>query len=125
MLSDGRVYAAVPAQDLDRARRFYSEKLSLEPAEEGGGGLYYDASGGTRFLLFPTGGAPSGTHTQVAFEVADLDQEVKELRSRGVEFAEYDFPGLKTENGIAATPDGRAAWFMDSEGNVLGVFERA
>lgn len=33
-------------------------------------------------------------------------------------FEEYDFPGLKTQDGIADIGDYRAAWFRDSEGNV-------
>jgi hypothetical protein len=37
-------------------------------------------------------------------------------------FEDYDYPGLKTENGIANLNDvERAAWFKDSEGNILAV----
>ena len=46
---------------------------------------------------------------------------MNDLRQRGVVFEEYDFPGLKTENGIAALDGERAAWFVDSEGNILAV----
>jgi hypothetical protein len=52
----------------------------------------------------------------------DLDGEMADLRSRGVVFEEYDFPGLKTENGVATMPDGeRGAWFLDTEGNILSL----
>jgi len=123
MLGDARFHATLPAQDLGRARTFYSEQLGLEPSEETEGGLWYDGAGGTRFLLFPTSGSPSGTHTQLGFNVSDIEATVGELQSRGVEFKEYDYPTLKTVNGIATTPAGRAAWFEDSEGNLLGVVE--
>jgi hypothetical protein len=44
------------------------------------------------------------------------------MRDRGVVFEEYDTPEIHTENGIANTPDGgEAAWFRDSEGNLIGV----
>ena len=123
MLGDARIHATLPAQDLERARTFYAERLGLEPAGEAAGGLWYEGAGGTRFLLFPTSGASSGTHTQLGFNVSDIEATVAELKSRGVEFKEYDYPTLKTVDGIATTPAGRAAWFEDSEGNLLGVVQ--
>ena len=60
-------------------------------------------------------------HQLAAWVVEDLATEVAELRARGVEFEEYDEPGLRTVDGIAVTPVGKAAWFKDSEGNVLTI----
>ena len=119
--------ARLPAQDLDRARAFYSEKLGLEPVDERPGGILYRI-GGCEFALFASTGAPSGAHTQMGFEVEDIDATVAELRARGVVFEEYDF----TVDGIADIEGNypsknsygeRAAWFRDSEGNMLGVGE--
>ena len=84
-LAAGNVGTRLPAQDLDRARRWYSEKLGLEPTEERPGGLRYQI-GDTYFALFTSAGAPSGEHTQMGWEVDDLDDVVEDLRSRGVEF---------------------------------------
>jgi catechol 2,3-dioxygenase-like lactoylglutathione lyase family enzyme len=81
MLRDSRVATRLPAQDLDRARAFYAEKLGLEPVEERPGGLRYECGGG-RFTLFASAGAPSGEHTQMAWEVDDIDAVVAELRRR-------------------------------------------
>ena len=130
-LSGGRVATRLPAQDLDRARRFYAEKLGLEPVEERPGGLRYEGSSGW-FAVFESAGRPSGEHTQMSWEVDDLDAVVAELRRRGVTFEEYDVPGLRTVDGIA-TVEGhypskgavgeRGAWFRDSEGNLLAVGE--
>jgi catechol 2,3-dioxygenase-like lactoylglutathione lyase family enzyme len=129
MLSDAKVATRLPAQDLERARTFYSEKLGLEPVEERPGGLLYRC-GGTEFSLFESAGDPSGAHTQMGWEVDDIDAVVEGLRSRGVAFEEYDFPGLTTVNGIAEIEGNypskggkgeRAAWFRDSEGNLLGM----
>ena len=58
------------------------------------------------------------------FVTADLDAEMSDLRSRGVTFEDYDFPGLKTENGVAEYDGSRGAWFKDSEGNILGPSAR-
>ena len=78
---------------------------------------------GTRFLVFPTANPVRGGHTQMGFMVSDIEREVVELRSRGVVFEEYDLPGLKTEHGIATVDHARAAWFKDSEGNLLDIVE--
>ena len=129
MLRDGDVAARLPAQDLDRARRFYSEKLGLDPSEERPGGLRYRCRSGA-FSIFESVGAPSGSHTQMAWEVDDLDATVAELRSRGLVFQEYDLPDLTTIGGIATVAGNypssggigeRAAWFRDSEGNLLAI----
>jgi hypothetical protein len=83
------------------------------------------ASGGIQFLVFPSGGVASGSHTQIGWNVSDFEAEVRALKARGVVFEEYDYPTLKTVGGIATTPDGKAAWFKDSEGNLLGIVQRA
>lgn len=124
MLKNASAQAALPALDLNRAKAFYAEKLGLQPFEEDANNVRYQLGDGTQFNVFRTGGAPSGTHTQMAFLVEDLVAEVRDLKSRGVKFEEYDLPGLKTVDSIADAEDGsKAAWFIDSEGNVLGVVQ--
>lgn len=128
MLKHSHVATRLPARDLDRARAFYAEKLGLEPVEERPGGLLYRCGGG-RFALFASTGTASGDHTQMAWEVDDLEAVVEELRNRGVVFEEVDVPGFRTVGGIAhvegnypsAGTGERAAWFRDSEGNLLGI----
>jgi catechol 2,3-dioxygenase-like lactoylglutathione lyase family enzyme len=128
LLQNAEVATRLPAQDLERARAFYAEKLGLEPVEERPGGLLYRCRSGT-FALFESDGAPSGTHTQMAFEVDDIGSVVGELRRRAVVFEEVDVPGLRTVDGIAEVAGNypskgvgeRGAWFRDSEGNLLGI----
>jgi catechol 2,3-dioxygenase-like lactoylglutathione lyase family enzyme len=119
----------LPAQDLDRARAFYAEKLGLEPADERPGGILYRV-GDTEFALFASGGRATGDHTQMGFEVEDIEATVAELKARGVVFEEVDAPGLRTQDGIADIEGNyptkqasgeRGAWFHDSEGNLLGI----
>lgn len=123
MLKDIHSHTTLPAADLDRAKAFYQDKLELEPSGEGPGGVFFSTAGGTRFALFPTPNPDRGGHTQMGFTVDDLDAEVAHLKARGVVFEEYDFPGLKTENGIAQTGPNRGAWFKDTEGNTIGLIE--
>ncbi|MFH8656627.1 VOC family protein [Streptomyces afghaniensis] len=131
VLTGARVATRLPAQDLDRARRFYSEKLGLEPVDERPGGLLYRC-GGADFVLFRSTGASPGTFTQMALEVSDIKAAVAELKRRGVVFEEVDVPGFRTEGGIAEIEGNypskgargeRGAWFHDSEGNLLGIGE--
>ena len=125
MLQAAQAHTTLPAADIDRARRFYDEKLGLTPASEEPGGLFYECASGTRFVLFPTGGRPSGTHTQLGWAVQDITAEVAALKARGVVFEEYDYPELKTIDSVAQTGPHRAAWFKDSEGNLLGLIQSA
>ena len=85
--------------------------------------LVYRCGNGTSFLLYQTDNAGTAKNTQLSWETDNLEREVEELRGRGVVFEEYDFPGLKTENGIATSTAGRAAWFTDTEGNILSLFQ--
>jgi catechol 2,3-dioxygenase-like lactoylglutathione lyase family enzyme len=127
-LAGSPVASRLPAQDLERARRWYADKLGLAPIERREGGLRYQC-GGVSFAIFQSAGKPSGAHTQMGWEVADIEATVAELRARGVVFEEYDLPGLHTVDGIADI-DGnypskgtgeRGAWFFDSEGNLIGL----
>lgn len=130
-LAGARPATRLPAKDLDRARRFYREKLGLEPVDERPGGLLYRCAG-VDFALFQSAGASPGTFTQMGWEVDDIEAVVSELRQRGVVFEDVDLPGLRTRGGIAEIEGNypskgargeRGAWFRDSEGNMLGIGE--
>jgi hypothetical protein len=47
-----------------------------------------------------------------------------DLRGRGLTFEDYDFPGLKTTNGVAQLGDSHGAWFKDPDGNILALIQR-
>ena len=119
-LQDSKIATRLPTTDLERARAWYAEKLELEPVDERPGGLLYRV-GGAEFALFASEGRASGDHTQMAFEVADLDATVAGLKARGVEF-EYDEIVEVEGNYPSKRSSGeRAVWIRDSEGNLLGI----
>jgi catechol 2,3-dioxygenase-like lactoylglutathione lyase family enzyme len=122
MLKDCRMQTTLPVADMARARAFYAEKLGLTPTWEVPTGIIYECGEGTRFVLSPMPAKPAG-HTQMSFVVQDLVGEVKELKSRGVVFEEYDTPGAKTVDSIADRGALKAAWFKDTEGNTIGVIQ--
>jgi catechol 2,3-dioxygenase-like lactoylglutathione lyase family enzyme len=123
-ISTAPAATTLPAEDLKRARSFYEEKLGLETEtrDDMPEGVFVHAGEGSLIFLYERGRA-TAENTAVTFEVDDLEGTVSELRSRGVEFEEYDFPGLKTVNAIARRDADQAAWFKDSEGNILCAHE--
>ena len=113
-------FATLPAHDIQRARKFYEQKLGLTPLMVmPDGGAVYPTGANTAFSVFPSTGKASGDHTQITLRVGDVTATVSELKKSGVKFEEYDFPGFKTEDGIAGNGDDKGAWFKDSEGNLL------
>jgi catechol 2,3-dioxygenase-like lactoylglutathione lyase family enzyme len=115
--------AVLPASDIDRARRFYEEKLGLTPVmdvpEEG---LFYRV-GDSAFTVYPAQGPASGQHTQAALVVDDLRAAMSDLKSRGVMFEDYDLPTAHTERGVLEEQEGRGAFFKDSEGNIIALIQ--
>jgi predicted enzyme related to lactoylglutathione lyase len=124
MLKIKESHAALPAQDIERARKYYEQKLGLKPETvTPDGGLMFK-TGSSSFSVFQSRGKAAGDHTQIALEVADVVASVSELKKDGVIFEEYDFPGFKTNGGVVDTGDGKAAWFKDSEGNLLSLVQQ-
>jgi len=123
-LSTAPATTTLPAEDLRRARSYYEDKLGLETElrDDMPESLFVHAGNGTLIMLYERG-RTKADNTALTFEVDDVEGTVSELRSNGVQFEEYDFPGLKTVNSIAARDADKAAWFKDSEGNTLCVHE--
>jgi len=121
MLKESIAYPTVPASDLARARSFYEKKLDLEPVEGGElpDAVFYRLRDQILFLYQTE--APRGGNTALSFMVEDLDDEMRQLKSHGVKFEDYDLPGLKTESGVAEIDGMRGAWFKDTEGNILNL----
>ena len=122
MLQKSPMYAYIPAQDVDRARQFYEQKLGFKPKMETGGGVVYDCAGGTSCFLYPTPNAGTSQASQAFWQVEDVESEVAELKARGVVFEDYDMPG-KDANGIVNQGGAKAAWFKDTEGNIMAVIQ--
>jgi catechol 2,3-dioxygenase-like lactoylglutathione lyase family enzyme len=120
MLSESDTYTTIPVSDLERAQRFYRDTLGLTPAMVTEGGVMY-RSGSTRFFVYPSRYKASG-HTQMSWVVGDIKAEVAALRAKGIEFVEFDVPGVKTVDGISQSgPAVWTAYFRDPDGNLLGL----
>ncbi len=123
MLQKYPMYAYIPVKDVARARQFYERKVGLKPKEEIAGGVAYEFGEHTGCFLYPTPNAGTSRASQAFWQVDDVEREVKELKTRGVVFEDYDMPEMRTVGGIATTPGGKAAWFKDTEGNTLALIE--
>ena len=124
MLNRASVTANIPAADLDRARSFYADTLGLTPSSEmaDAGMLIYRTDGGTTFQVYQTEFAGQAGHTIAQFHVDDVEGEARALQQKGVALETYDMPGVTWDDGVADMGGmGKAAWFKDSEGNILCI----
>ena len=123
MLQDFPMYAYIPARDLARARQFYETKLGLRPEEETNGGVVYAFAGGTACFLYPTPNAGTSQASQAFWSVQDVDGLMRELKARGVVFEDHDMPGERSPEGAITAGGAKAAWFKDSEANIMALIE--
>jgi predicted enzyme related to lactoylglutathione lyase len=123
MLQNAPMYSYIPAKDIDRARKFYEGTLAFKPKEVTAGGVVYEFAQSTACFLYPTPNAGTSKASQAFWQVEDIEQEVAELVARGVKFEKYDMPGMD-ENGILTAGGAKAAWFKDTEGNILAIIQK-
>jgi catechol 2,3-dioxygenase-like lactoylglutathione lyase family enzyme len=122
MLQKFPMYSYIPASDVARAREFYEGKLGFEPKSETAGGVIYEFAKGTACFLYPTPNGGTSLASQAFWQVTNIEDLVAELKSRGVTFERYDMPDMD-ENGIAAGGGAKAAWFKDTEGNIMALIQ--
>jgi predicted enzyme related to lactoylglutathione lyase len=123
MLQNAPIYAYIPARDMTRARQFYEQTLGFKPKQEIEGGVVYEFGEHTSCFMYPTPNAGTSRASQAFWQVNDVEREVAELKAKGVRFEEYDMPGLKTKDGILVG-DSKAAWFKDTEGNIMAIIQK-
>jgi predicted enzyme related to lactoylglutathione lyase len=125
MLHNSKVTANIPAGDLKRAREFYADVLGITPVfEVDGVMLVYTTGGGTTFSVYQTEYAGQAGHTIAQWHVDDVAAEVRALQAKGITFEQYDMPGMEWRDGVASIEGmGKAAWFKDSEGNIMCLDE--
>jgi catechol 2,3-dioxygenase-like lactoylglutathione lyase family enzyme len=123
MLSRSPMTTILPVVDLARAREFYEKRLGLTGGRAKPDGKYEYQLGDSTLALFQRGAATKADHTAVSFAVPDILKAIADLKSRGVVFHDYDYPGLKTVEHVCVLGSEKAAWFSDPEGNILCIHE--
>ncbi|MBI2169682.1 MAG: VOC family protein [Actinobacteria bacterium] len=109
-------HVSVNVSDVEAARAFYTDVLGLMPRSDrpdfGFGGAWLDAGGQQLHLV--EGDVPPEKGQHFAILVADLDETVSELRSRGVEVSD-PFP-------VGEGPS-RQAFLSDPSGNLVELHQ--
>ena len=123
MLSDASVTTMLPVKDMERARAFYEGCLGLKPGGFRPDGKFVYTVGGSTLALFPKPEGTKADHTAISFRVENIVDSIEQMKSAGVKFEDYDFPGLKTVNHVCVLGAEKAAWFKDTEGNYLCIHE--
>jgi predicted enzyme related to lactoylglutathione lyase len=122
MLQRAPMYSYIPANDVARARKFYEETLGFKPKEITADGVVYEFAQGTACFLYRTPNAGTSQASQAFWQVDNIEQEVAQLAARGVKLEKYDIPGTD-ERGITTAGGAKAAWFKDTEGNIMAVIQ--
>lgn len=126
VLTNSPIRPTIPVVDLNRAKRFYETTLGLKPVPENNettSGIAVFECGNSTLIELYQRGPSKADHTVATFEVSNIEEEVDMLRGKGVNFEEYNMPEIKTQNGIATQGSVKAAWFKDSEGNILCIHQ--
>jgi catechol-2,3-dioxygenase len=123
MLGDHPIDVMLLATDLGVAREFYGDKIGLEVLIENDAFLTFKCGGDSRLVVTKSSTGSTETQTKASWRVEDLTAEVTELRSRGVQIEEFDEPGLKTVEGIADVGFALSSWFVDPDGNSIGLLQ--
>lgn len=126
MLKDCQAIATIPAKDIASSRRFYEDVLGLRVrAEDDIGGLMFEAGSGSAIYLYETEHAGTAQHTLCSFSSDHVDDDIADLREKGVSFHTYEMPGVEWDGDVAVMGEHemRGVWFSDPDGNVLALFQ--
>lgn len=121
MLNNISVTPTLPVKDIQRSKEFYERKLGLSPSPEGNNEYvqHYRSANG-EIEVYQSQYAGSNQATALTWNVGkNINQEVQNLRDKGILFEHYDFPESKLEGDIHVMPGMKAAWFKDPDGNIL------
>jgi catechol 2,3-dioxygenase-like lactoylglutathione lyase family enzyme len=125
MLGKSDATPMIAVTDLDRARHFYEDKLGLKAKDEWGEGVTLE-SGDTAINLYKSEFAGTNKATALNFDVDDIEEEVAELKERGIFFETYNLPGLEKQGDLYVGEGGfKTTWFKDPDGNILSLIQEA
>ncbi|HEX9986222.1 MAG TPA: VOC family protein [Thermoanaerobaculia bacterium] len=119
MFGNTRAFSGFSVDDLDKARKFYTETLGLKVVDNPMGLLELHIAGGIPILIYPKPNHEPATFTILNFPVPDIDAAVDELTRRGVRFEQYK--ELETDEKGISRGEPQIAWFKDPAGNILSV----
>lgn len=124
MISNAQLTPILPVVDVSRAAGFYRDRLGLKDlGDDPAGNHVLQTGSGSTLGLMPAEEGAQSAHTVLTFEVQNIADEIRDLESKGVGFMDYDLPDLKTVDHVVSAEGEKAAWFSDTEGNILCLHE--
>ena len=125
MISDCNLVPTIPTKDLALSRRFYEDVIGLRVrGEDPDMGVWYEC-GGSAVYLYETQFAGTAEHTLASLESEHVEEDIQELRDKGVRFETYDMPGIEWDGDVAIMQGQKGVWFRDPAGNILGMFQKS
>lgn len=124
MLGTTEIFATIAVKDLTIAAKFYEGKVGLKKLNSEEKEVLVYQSGGSRILVYQSQFAGTNKATAATWAVDDVDGEVRDLKSKGVGFEQYDFPGVTRDGEVHVFGKRRNAWFKDPDGNILSITSR-
>jgi catechol 2,3-dioxygenase-like lactoylglutathione lyase family enzyme len=118
-------FSGVSVDNLNEAKKFYTQVLGLELVSEEMG-LRLRLPGGGTLFIYPKDDHEAAAYTFLNFVVDDVDAAVAELTERGIIFERYDNMPQDTNGimrGIELDMGPNIAWFKDPAGNILAVLQ--
>ena len=121
-LGSKNAVATIAVKDLEKARKFYEEKLGLRIADTEAEEVAIYQTGDSRLMVYASRFAGTNQATGVTWIVGDdLEDQVEALRERGVRFEHYDMPETTRQGDIHQSGEIRMAWFKDPDGNIISL----
>ncbi|HTT34880.1 MAG TPA: VOC family protein [Thermoplasmata archaeon] len=130
-LSSAQLATLMPIRNMDRAVKFYTKMLGARVLMRGTGAMKNSwasvrVAGAEVWLITPSK-REKRTLAYSTFLVRNIRSVVKKLQANGVKFsrAERSSKETRVEGPIAFEPWGAAAFFSDSEGNELMLWQES
>ncbi len=126
MFKNTKAFSGFSVNDIEKAKKFYGETLSINISEVPGmkGILNLNIAGGNKIIIYTKQNHTPATFTILNFPVDDVEKAVDKLHAKGVKFEIYNEPNFKTdEKGIFRAGGPVIAWFKDPAENILSVVE--
>lgn len=124
MFKPTSAFSGFSVNDIEKARQFYGTTLGLEVTLNEMGVLDLKLPGGGTAIIYPKPNHEPATFTVLNFIVSNIEDAVKDLKEKGVQFESYDHPELKTDDDNIMRGNGPTiAWFTDPAGNILSLIQ--
>lgn len=127
MFKHTKAFSSFSVNDLQKAKKFYTDTLGLEVSDNPMGIIELHTDDNTNVMVYPKPNHTPATFTVLNFPVKNIDKAVDELTKKGVVFEQYTGEMKTDAKGIVRGGGEKGpniAWFKDPAGNIISVLEQ-